>query len=360
MYTLSFTLKQHTPIIHFQHDQNGATLRATEVKPKLDRFIIEKLEKSGVNVESRWFNNVQKRSLNYAMHITSDNIEVESFPKIYPCFFGNLGEEGNENSSNKKLLFLKRITINITTKIFSLHNAIQKYLPQLFIIANFGTRGSKGFGSLTEVNTRLNFFEETLKKEYSDVYRINWRTSSNIDIRQEHRFLFKKIEDEYKVLKSGTQKSTSKLKTYFNNRHDIEWEKPKLQSIIESITSTRLKVDRINNNYQYVRALLGLAENFEFPKQEIKISVKDGDVKNGIERLSSPILFKVFENFIYLMPNHHVDLNLISGHSFNFSFKKEKTNEVLNTQSLKVPDINFQVAEFLKESLSYSNWTKLK
>lgn len=26
-------LKQHTPIIHFQWDQKGATLRATELKP---------------------------------------------------------------------------------------------------------------------------------------------------------------------------------------------------------------------------------------------------------------------------------------------------------------------------------------
>ena len=43
MYRLEFTLKQHTPLIHFQQDQEGATLRATEVKPKLDRFIIERL-----------------------------------------------------------------------------------------------------------------------------------------------------------------------------------------------------------------------------------------------------------------------------------------------------------------------------
>ena len=43
MYKIEFTLKQHTPIIHFQHDQDGATIRATEVKPKLDQFIFEKL-----------------------------------------------------------------------------------------------------------------------------------------------------------------------------------------------------------------------------------------------------------------------------------------------------------------------------
>lgn len=44
-YKLNFQLKQHTPIIHFQWEQAGATLRATEVKPKLDQFIIENLLK---------------------------------------------------------------------------------------------------------------------------------------------------------------------------------------------------------------------------------------------------------------------------------------------------------------------------
>jgi len=43
-YKLCFKLKQHTPIIHFQADQKGATLRASELKPKLDRFLIDKLK----------------------------------------------------------------------------------------------------------------------------------------------------------------------------------------------------------------------------------------------------------------------------------------------------------------------------
>ena len=51
-FKLTFKLKQHTPLIHFQHDQTGATLRATELKPKLDRFLVEKFkkEKIGLNV----------------------------------------------------------------------------------------------------------------------------------------------------------------------------------------------------------------------------------------------------------------------------------------------------------------------
>lgn len=39
----SFILRQHTPMIHFQHKQAGATLRPSELKSKLDRFIIGKL-----------------------------------------------------------------------------------------------------------------------------------------------------------------------------------------------------------------------------------------------------------------------------------------------------------------------------
>ena len=37
-----YDLKAHSPLIHFQHGSDGATLRVTEVKPKLDRYIIYK------------------------------------------------------------------------------------------------------------------------------------------------------------------------------------------------------------------------------------------------------------------------------------------------------------------------------
>ena len=42
---LELKLRAQTPLIHFQHAQVGATLRASEVKPKLDKFIIGKLRK---------------------------------------------------------------------------------------------------------------------------------------------------------------------------------------------------------------------------------------------------------------------------------------------------------------------------
>ena len=38
-------LRQDTPMWHFQSEQNGCCLRASEVKPKLDRFLAEKENK---------------------------------------------------------------------------------------------------------------------------------------------------------------------------------------------------------------------------------------------------------------------------------------------------------------------------
>ena len=45
MQRLIFELIQHTPIIHFQAKDMGATLRASEVKPKLDKFILKEYKK---------------------------------------------------------------------------------------------------------------------------------------------------------------------------------------------------------------------------------------------------------------------------------------------------------------------------
>lgn len=43
MVNLEFPLEQHTPLLHFQHLQQGATLRASAVKPMLDRWLVGKV-----------------------------------------------------------------------------------------------------------------------------------------------------------------------------------------------------------------------------------------------------------------------------------------------------------------------------
>lgn len=75
MYTLKIKLKQHTPLIHFQHDQDGATLRASEVKPKLDRYVLSKLtsQEKAQGLSEGWIkSNNGKTWLDYKIRV-SDN-----------------------------------------------------------------------------------------------------------------------------------------------------------------------------------------------------------------------------------------------------------------------------------------------
>lgn len=46
-------LVQDTPMWHFQGAFNDCCLRATEVKPKLDRFLLAKLDKGELSVNGR-------------------------------------------------------------------------------------------------------------------------------------------------------------------------------------------------------------------------------------------------------------------------------------------------------------------
>ena len=81
---LKVQLEAQSPIIHFQHDQAGATLRASEVKPKLDRFLLNKMEQeTGKRVAdfkedngyAVMFTDKEHNALNYRM-----NFEVQVMP----------------------------------------------------------------------------------------------------------------------------------------------------------------------------------------------------------------------------------------------------------------------------------------
>ncbi|MCX6272661.1 MAG: hypothetical protein NTU44_15865 [Bacteroidetes bacterium] len=184
MYKLEFTLKQHTPLIHFQHDQEGATLRATEVKPKLDQFIFEKITgKRGFSARIEfhhllfhggevwtkrlnWLSgssreikpkylNIQERnnallhfSLNYKLKIPFVFPEFKTIERNFkfPCFFGDMGDNYTENI--KGFSYLNTLlNCEIFTFDKSLKDTIALKLSDFFSLHNFGTRQSKGFGS---------------------------------------------------------------------------------------------------------------------------------------------------------------------------------------------------------------------
>ena len=175
---MEYTLIQQTPIIHFQHDQKGATLRATEVKPKLDKFIVNKLGGKD-NVPANWFISDTK-ALNYKLRIVTTGeprrskmieAEIECYrakqqnadkktntqlknkrnEEINSMYFGNMvsgkGNEYEENVRNlyKETVFYEgkeQIKLDVVCFIEELRKEIEKHIGEFFFVNNFGTRQS--------------------------------------------------------------------------------------------------------------------------------------------------------------------------------------------------------------------------
>lgn len=180
MHTLKVTLRQHTPLIHFQHDQEGATLRASEVKPKLDKFILTKLGEddgyeAGIQIAkyNGWLvGKGDHPALDYKMRIVAEDPQqivmnvIEKKDKgrqlydeigrtlyttpNYPdnsnsLIMGNMGGRIKEDVLN--FVMFRDISIHFIFKEESLQSNINNGIFDFFSETNFGNRTSKGFGS---------------------------------------------------------------------------------------------------------------------------------------------------------------------------------------------------------------------
>src|SRR5690606_37665418 len=131
MNRLTIKLRQHTPLIHFQHDHIGATLRATEVKPKLDKFILTQPGNGNYDKgkqwakEKKWLIGSSDNALDYKLRFTSsDKPDISEINNIR-LYFGNLAKVDN-NSEYKKFSFLKNpFQMEIFTLQHSLMNEIR-------------------------------------------------------------------------------------------------------------------------------------------------------------------------------------------------------------------------------------------
>lgn len=440
MYKLEFTLKQHTPLIHFQHDQDGATLRASEVKPKLDRFILMKLGNEDYEtgrqkaLENDWLIDEKKGALDYKMRITNAD---QLRRKVFMAFSSNekviadqirreapdvdeiLSETPNFADSRylKKRknedgnYFLDRQKTEITSirraimvtdimkgnYLSSFNSAMLKYisnhLQEFFLTHNFGYRQTKGFGSYTvlHIDNTEPKNEITILKNRGVTHCIGYTTSI-----QE---VFTEIQVIHKLLKSGinfrnrrgNQTEYRKAQIFYEfAEKKIRWEKRYIKKYVNSNkidnkallyidyppTDFHLYNDELNLEnswgdieensapYKYVRALLGLAEHYEFlvshngrqdnsTKYFVNIVHDSGDEK--IERFQSPILYKVIENKVYPIPLQIPDR--LWGSLFKFSYKLKYKNggesEVREIpEPIPVPDrTEFDLEEFLKVSL---------
>lgn len=157
MHQATFTLRQETPLVHFLHDQPGATLRATELKPKLDKMIVAALGEEAVKDWISRKGETGHIALDYKVRIVpmGEPKSVELNPKPengllttepYPHLLANMG--GKENKQDlKNLVMYDGAILEIKTWHDGLLAKIKEHLPKLMAQTNFGNRSGKGFGS---------------------------------------------------------------------------------------------------------------------------------------------------------------------------------------------------------------------
>lgn len=437
MATLSIQLKQHTPIIHFQHYQDGATLRASELKPKLDKFLIKRFKDGNIDYNKWLIGNEKKEALNYKVKIvtndTTDKYLITSYLKAgYRSLLDNNGikylhsmpyfaqeneisslfekyDSGRIDNNGRKidaykfsrdnlknitkwgLMNTKGIHLIINSFDNDIINKIAESISSFFTSENFGTRQSKGFGCFSVIDSKPEKnIEMLLKENYKYVYR---HSAPGKDLQDK----LEQIAKDYKLLKAGRGSkehggyAKSQLFLYYLGcANPIRWEKRKMKRDINNLPfkdkqrdnsfhDIKLKVENGNSaiydgngnqswddprdgfDYKYIRAVLGLAEQFEFQTDSSRYKyVVQLESKNGIERFRSPIQFKVNDDQIYLAANDINDFIFSkAGNNKTFNFKlRLKINNGLsdkdifkrNMFDIETPE-NFDVGKFLEFAL---------
>jgi len=284
-FKVEFTLKQHTPIIHFQSEQSGATLRATELKPKFDKFLI-KYAFENKEKYSTYLIDKDKDAFDYKITIEQNISKSESIKDRDPLFFGNMGDgedkEFKTNNSTFKIIFF-------SFKI-ELLDLIKNNFESFIANTNFGTRQSKGYGSFY-----LNKdYEKSLVKH--KCYKF---TSNPNKYKEDIKILYSFMRQGINLPnREGTRfYSKPSIFLYMKNQN-ITWDK---KAIKEKYFSTRLNEQKIKhieadncvnystNNKHLVRDLFGLSSEQEWYTYRKARILKEN---KEIDRFKSPITFK--------------------------------------------------------------------
>lgn len=346
-----YKLVQHTPLIHFQHSEPHACLRATEVKPKLDRFLIEQLEKDDRFGDGRWkkwfVGDGSQQSFDYMMRITPNSEQVErtqsieraiaraehrppnaSFHEIHKNYFGNMASGNNiqdtiRETFKESLFYKDGLTLTIRCFIPELLTFIDEHIRGFFMMHNFGTRQRKGFGSFTvDISTKPNEPKgfDLVGKYCPNAYYCKLDGNVNADTLLDAVWVISAF------LRSGFNRGEGNYVRGFVFRY-FQREKNPLandkafvkQKVLRNVYNEATRGEHLhpygnNVRYRYVRGLLGTNENSRFCRAPRGETREDRTVHNiyihsaeGVERFPSPLLFKPIGKFVFILPQKMPD-----------------------------------------------------
>lgn len=353
-----YKLVQHTPLIHFQHSEPHACLRATEVKPKLDRFLIEQLEEDDRFGDGRWkkwfVGDGSQQSFDYMMRITPNSEQVERtqsiengieraiaraehrspnaiLHEIHKNYFGNMASGNNiqdtvqaiQETFKESLFYKDGSTLTIRCFIPELLTLIDEHIRGFFMMHNFGTRQRKGFGSFTvDISTEPNAPKgfDLVRKYCPNAYYCKLDGNVSADALLDAVWVISAF------LRSGFNRGEGNYVRGFVFRY-FQREKNPLandkafvkQNVLRNVynEATRGEHRRFYGNnvrYRYVRGLLGTNENSRFCRDPRGGTREDRTVHNiyihsaeGVERFPSPLLFKPIGKFVFILPQKMPD-----------------------------------------------------
>lgn len=386
MYRLNIILKQHTPLIHFQHDQEGATLRASEVKPLLDRYLIQNaLDNDFENAKNfligydvrkenallEKYNNGFK-ALNYKIRITSsDRVQslilrneqrqntnkktkwysywekIHDKPIDFPLILSNMGGKDSEDELLNLSMYKGDTIIDFLIPDDELYVYIKDWIDLFFATHNFGQRSTKGFGSFSvtkiidkDNNVAIKNFPQRDLPKGTPFLKFNLSGKND---RQKQFCIFQTIDFYWKCLKSGInftrdgQYPDRYIKSFlwiYLDKNGKTWEKRFIKEKFDLRTESEYQEN--SHPRSFARALLGCPDKFEYKnkRKTIEITHNENDEENKIARIPTPIIFKpIFTNDdvrVYLMFNDTIQENVRKNNNKSFKFTCENKTELLD------------------------------
>lgn len=341
-FTLTLPLEAQSPMIHFQARETGATIRATEVKPKFDRFLWKRIGERGVNSDGM----IQKQpendrrdappSLKYRMRIYcpeppqvvsinngsvkgADGRPVKLQDYSYSLFYGN---SGKATLDEQTMGVLSNPVLEIQCLNAELRKLIEESVTEFFLTTNFGTMQSKGFGSFAPADfCRDYWLNNAQRKEIAGYLKAKtktgicyymtfdppyydekgWNPSENV---KDFTDTFEAIRCFYQLMKSG-----------YNGVRSGEYERSFLFQYMHGLgignEKAWMKQNRISpaigakspeqsdKTPRYVRALLGTAGNVSYqkePKGRVNVTISSEE----LPRVPSPVFFKVVKDTVFI------------------------------------------------------------
>ena len=407
---LQLQLEAQMPMIHFQSRQAGATIRASEVKPKLDRFILGKImeqEKKSIEQlkEDSEFEHLfldadsnMNNALDYKMQITV-------FEKPQEIDLAPTGPDGRDNNEEKYAIFyanMGRQRDEIIYGLFSnpmvtiicfkekLRKYIEEHIIAFFLVTNFGTMQNKGFGSFMPAEwCKTSILSTEQEKKIASYYnqlnpgchcyamKFEGLPAAKATIENKNKLCVKmsnNIRSFYSNMKSGQNfqgYSRSYLYQYMHNKVNIGNEKAwmKQQGISPNIAKPEnekkweIPKHKLEECY-YVRAFLGIGPTIRYAKgyrdntyrrlaDKVTITINS----KKLERVSSPIFFKVIKNVVFIVAFE------VSEELYDAEFVFDGTEYKGKKGKLKTPSkeifaktkYKFDIQDFMDEYVKYYN-----